>query len=173
MGSIKGVARHKWHNKPSTYEQSNATAVVATARPPSVYRTHATKNKIPSEAFSLPCTFMYCGTRFHKKHCRTAAVWQSSFTAHRFKALPANCRKHAPAERDSHDSRDRPDRRSEHDLGRGARRRVGEGPDRAEVVFPEAAVDGQADSARPDRVDGHVEELHAHGVEDLESKQSP
>lgn len=79
----------------------------------------------------------------------------------------------APAESDSHEARERAHGRPKDDLGCVALLYIFEGPYRPDSFSPEAAVNGQANAARPDRVDGHVEELHPHSVEDLESKQSP
>ena len=79
----------------------------------------------------------------------------------------------APAEGDSHEARDRSHGSPKDDLGCGALRygrEVPYGPDR---FSPKAAVNGQANAARSDRVDGYVEELHPHGVENFQGKQRP
>lgn len=79
----------------------------------------------------------------------------------------------APAEGDSHDTRDRAHGSPKDDLGRGALRHVRVVPYLSERNPLKAAVNDQAKAARPDRVDGHVEELHPHGVENLEGEQPP
>lgn len=79
----------------------------------------------------------------------------------------------APAEPDSYTARNRPDHRPKDNFCGSALRRVRKAPNRAEFFSLQSTVDGQANPTRPDRVHGNVEELHPHGVKNLESKQGP
>lgn len=77
-----------------------------------------------------------------------------------------------PAEYDPYATCDPSDNSPKHNLSGSTLKYGIEGPDCAERVALQAAVNSQAHAASSHGVDSHIEELHPHSVENLKGKKS-